>query len=273
MRRIIFMFVMLLVWSACIKAQDESDIDGIFISVVQPDMEDMPDEAGKQLQQKLEQLLMQNGIASTDSSNRFVLTTKVSVLTKDIVPGPPSKVSMKVDFTFIVGDAEENKMFESATVSSVGVGINENKAFIAATKSVKPKMAELAEMLDHAKQKIVEYYRTRCPQIIDDAKKEAAAHNYEAAMCLLVKIPNMCDCAEESQNLLIKCNKEFIDNRAMQQLNSAKAAWAASPNSKGASEAADIIAKIPANTSCQSGINALTKQITSKLQADQSQAW
>lgn len=273
MKKLISLFLMLLSHISVSYAQNDADCGSIFISVVQPDLSSMPDEAGKQLKLKLNQLLMNNGIASTDPYNRFVITTKVSVLTKDIVPGPPAKVAMNIDFTFIIGDVEDNKIFESATVSAVGVGINENKAFIAAIKAVKPRMSELTEMLEKAKTKIVEYYKVRCPQMIADAKKNAAARNYEEAMSILVKIPSMCDCAAESQNLLIAYNKEYIDNNAMQLLNKARAIWASSPDYKGASEVADIISQIPANTSLQPDIKKLTGQINSKLQADQRKAW
>lgn len=273
MKKLLSLFLILISSFSMSHAQDDSDFGNLFISVVRPDLSSIPDEAGKQLELKLNQLLMNNGVASTDPYNRFVITTKVSVLTKDIVPGPPAKVSMHIDFTFIVGDVEDNKIFESATVSAIGVGINENKAFIAAIKTIKPRMPLLTKMLENAKAKIVEYYKVACPQMISDAKMKAAVRNYEEAMAILVKIPKMCDCAEESQKLLIKYNKEYFDNYAKQMLNKARAIWSSSPNQEGASDVAEIISQIPANASCQPEINRLTNQINSKLQADQRKVW
>lgn len=272
MRKFIALFV-LLVYASLLNAQITDVEDKIFISVLQPERDNIPTEAGEQLVNKLNQLLMQNGIANEDPSNRFVLTTKVSVMTKDIVPGPPSKVSMHLDFTFIIGDAEENKQFESATISTVGVGINENKAFIAAIKNIKPKNPELVELLTKAKREIVDYYTLRCCEIKASAVKEANARNYEKAIYMLMQIPDVADCAQECQDLAIKYSAEAVNNHAAALLNRARAVWASSPNADGATSAADIISQIPANTSSQNGINKLTSEINAKLKADERKAW
>ena len=272
MKKFVFLLVLLQL-SIAMRAQLMTSEDKIFISVLQPDRDNIPSEASGQLANKLNQLLMQNGIANEDPNNRFVLTTKVSVLTKDIVPGPPSKVSMNLDFTFIVGDAQENKKFESVTLSTTGVGINENKAFIAAIKNIKPKNPELVNLLEKAKKEIVDYYTMRCAEIKADAAKEAAARNYGKAIYMLLQVPDVCDCAQECQTLAIKYSQEHLNNNAAALLNKAKAVWASSPNADGAASAADIIAKIPANTTSQKGVNQLTAEINSKLKADERKAW
>jgi hypothetical protein len=60
---------------------------------------------------------------------------------------------------------------------------------------------------------------------------------------------------------------------AAQLYNEAKARWVASPTQEGASAVADIIAKIPANTSSQSQVNALTNAISKKLRDDEKRQW
>ena len=216
---------------------------------------------------------MQNGIANDDPNNRFVLTTKVSVITKDIVAGPPQKISMNLDFTFIIGDIEEKKKYESVTISSVGVGTNENKAFISAIKNIKPRNPQLVELITAAKQKIEEYYALKCSQIQKDAANEAAQRNYERAIYLLMQVPDVCDCAMECQDLAIQYSSEWMNNNAAQMLNQAKALWAANPDSKGASQAADVLSQIPGNSSSQHEVDRLIAEINSKLKADQKQAW
>ena len=245
----------------------------IYISVLQPELTEIPTEAKTQLETKLNQLLMQNGIASDDPNNRFVLTAKASVVTKDIVAGPPAKVSMRIDFTFIVGDAEENVKYESCTLSTIGVGINENKAFIAAIKNIKPQNRELISFLNAAKSKITAYYSDKCEQIKSDAAREASNRNYEKAIYMLLQIPNVCSCADECQQLAVQYSVEKSNNDAAVLLNQAKSVWASSPNQHGASSAADIIAQIPANTTSQSEIDALLEEINKKLKADEKREW
>lgn len=255
------------------KSLAQTSADHIFIQVTQPERDNIPAEAAKQLENKLTQLISANGIAEIDPANRFVLTSKASILTKDIVPGPPAKVSMNIDFTFMVGDVIENKVFESFTISTVGVGINENKAFIAAIKNVKPKNPDLVAFLNTAKLEIVKYYTLRCSQIKQEAEREAAGHNYDKAIYMLMQVPDVCDCASDCQELAIKYNRNKVNTNAASVLNKAKAAWAESPDATGAAKAADYLKKIPGGTSSQKEVDALVAEINSKLRADQKKEW
>lgn len=245
----------------------------IYISVVQPDRNEIPSEAGKQLERKMIQLLTSNGISSQDVNNRFIITAKADITSKDIVASTPQRVSEKIDLTFIIGDMVENKIFETITIPLIGIGTNENKSFISAINQVKPQKAELVEFLDHAKQKIVDYYAVRCSQIIKDAQKQASANNYDEAIYQLMLVPDICDCAKECQNLMIEYTIKRNNAQAAQLFNEAKARWAASPTSEGASDVADIIARIPVGTSSQKNVDALIKSINTKLREDEKREW
>lgn len=271
MRQIV-LFITLLAYINT-SAQSYAKEDLVYISVMQPERTEIPSEARTQLENKMNQLLMQNGIASDDPNNRFILTTKASIITRDIVSGPPTKVSMNIDFTFIIGDAEENAKFESCTISTTGVGINDNKAFIAAIKNIKPQNRELVAFVHNAKEKVVQYYERKCEQIKTEASREAASRYYDKAVYMLMQVPNVCDCADDCQQLAIQYCTEKLNNEAEALLSRAKAVWAASPGPKGASDAAEVLAEIPANTASQSGINALIAEIKGKLKADEMRAW
>lgn len=225
--RLLILFTILTIGFIQMRASNGVSIGNIFISVFQPESENIPSEAAGQLELKLNQLLMQNGIDNEDPNNRFVLTTKVSVITKDVLAGPPQKISMNLDFTFVIGDIEENKKIESVTISGVGVGMDENKAFISAIKNIKPRNPQLVGLITAAKQKIGEYYSLKCSQIQKEAAREVAQNNYERAIYLLVQVPEVCDCAIECQDMAIQYSLEWKNNNAAQMLTQAKALWAA----------------------------------------------
>lgn len=269
MKRNIIIGFLLFALSSIVQGQTSH----IYISVVQPDRNEIPSEAGKQLERKMIQLLTSNGISSQDANNRFVITAKADITSKDIVASTPQRVSEKIDLTFIVGDMVENKIFETVTIPLIGIGTNENKAFISAINQVKPQKAELVEFLEHAKRKIVDYYAVRCSQIIKDAQKLASANNFDEAIYQLMQVPDICDCSKECQNLMIEYTIKRNNAIAAQLYNEAKARWAASPTSEGASEVADVIARIPAGTSSQKNIDALIKSINNKLREDEKREW
>ena len=269
MKRCVIIGIFLSALSCIVQGQTSQ----LYISVIQPDRDEIPAEAGKQLERKLTQLLTSNGISSQDPNNRFVITAKADITSKDIVASTPQRVSEKIELTLFIGDMVENKVFETVTIPLIGIGINENKAFISAINQVKPQKEELKVFLENAKKKIVDYYAVRCSQIIKDAQKLASGNNYDEAIYQLMQVPDICDCSKDCQDLMIDYTIKRNNAIAAQMFNEAKARWAASPTSEGASEVADIIAEIPANSSSQKDIDALVKSINKKLRDDEKRQW
>ncbi len=251
----------------------ESSVGDIYISVIQPERNEIPQEAAKQLENKMHQLITANGIADTDPNGRFVITAKSYIVTKDIVGGAPQRISQKIDFTFMIGDIIENKVFESFTFSAIGIGINENKSYINAITKMKTNNPQFTAFVEKAKEKILQYYVARCEQIILEAKQQAANHDYQQAIYQLMQVPNICDCAERCQNLMIEYYDAYTESTAAELLNEAKSKWASAPNADGAAMAADVIAKIPAGTKVQSELDALISEINQKLREDEKRDW
>lgn len=271
MRHIILLGIALLgIWT---QAAAESSVGEIYISVVQPERSEIPQEAAKLLENKMHTLITANGVADTDPNGRFVITVKSNVLTKDIVGGAPQRVSQKIEFTFMVGDVAENKVFESCTFTAMGIGINENKSYINAISKIKTTTPQFTSLIEKSKEKILQYYVARCEQIVLEAKQQAANRDYQQAIYMLMQVPSICDCAETCQTLMIEYYNAYTETTAAGLLNDAKAKWASSPNASGASMAADIIARIPANTKIQGELDALVAEINQKLREDEKRDW
>ncbi len=267
--------VLLMIASSCffMKVTADSSIGDIYISVVQPERNDIPQEAAGQLENKMHQLITANGIADTDPNGRFVITAKSFIITKDIIGGAPQRVSQRIDFTFIIGDIIENKVFESYTFSAIGIGINENKSYINAITKMKTNSPQFKSFVEKAKEKIIQYYAARCEQIILEAKQQAANHDYQQAIYQLMQVPNICDCSERCQTMMIEYYDAYTEFTAAELLNEAKSKWASAPNADGAAMAADVIARIPAGTKVQSELNALIAEINQKLREDDKRDW
>ena len=271
MRHIILLGIALLgIWT---QAAAESSVGEIYISVVQPERSEIPQEAAKLLENKMHTLITANGVADTDPNGRFVITVKSNVLTKDIVGGAPQHVSQKIEFTFMVGDVAENKVFESCTFTAMGIGINENKSYINAISKIKTTTPQFTSLIEKSKEKILQYYVARCEQIVFEAKQQAANRDYQQAIYMLMQVPSICDCAETCQTLMIEYYNAYTETTAAGLLNDAKAKWASSPNASGASMAADIIARISANTKIQGELDALVAEINQKLREDEKRDW
>ena len=255
------------------KTMAESSVGDIYISVVKPERNEISLEVANQLDNKMHQLITSNGIADTDPNGRFVITAKSFIVSKDIIGGAPQRISQKIDFTFMIGDIIENKVFESYTFSAIGIGINENKSYFNAITNMKTNSPQFTSFVEKAKEKIIQYYASRCEQIIIEAKQQAANHDYQQAIYQLMQVPNICDCAEKCQTLMIEYYDAYTESTASELLNEAKSKWASSPNADGAAMVADVIARIPSGTKVQSEIDVLIAEINMKLREDEKRDW
>lgn len=266
MIRYISFFMFILLVSTC-HAQN------IGINALVAD-EKIPEEATRQLETKLQRALTANGYADNGYTERFVLTAKVDITEKDITPTTPARISEKMDITLMVGDVVENKIYASVTLQSAGIGINENKAFISAFRTIKGDNPKIQQMLNEANSKIENYYTYHSDEIISRANSLASNQRYDEAIALLVSVPNVCNesfvrCQQESGNIYQK----KIDAESTELLEKAKAIWATNASKAGAKEVADIISKINPIYSNYSNVESLRKTIESKLQADARREW
>ena len=265
----------LLCFSIMASAQSRlDDVGRITIHAYVPDSEELPYESSKLLQSKLSQMITANGIADNENCVRFVLTAKVNVISKDVVPGPPQRISQKLDITLILGDIEADKVYSQCTISTIGVGSNYEKSFISAFKNIKPNNREFSDFIEDAKLKILAYYQTNCEDLLLEAQKLATQNHYEDALILISSIPDVCsECYEHAVAIASTIYNEMINVRGAEYLRQAQAAWANNPTRQGAAEATALLSQINFAASCQSEVPALLSQITAKMNEIDRREW
>lgn len=271
--RILLSWITAFCCSAVLFPQTLSDESRISLNAVVAD-EDMPSEACRNLENKLTRAIAANGYADNGYCDRFVLTAKVDILSKDVVPSTPARISQKMEVTFMVGDVIENKVYATCTVSLAGIGTNETKAFISAFSKVNPNHKELQAMLEEARQKIVAFYTNHCNGIVHSAQTLADMQKYDEAIFRLISVPNVCaDCYKKCQSAASDIYSRKIDTEAVALLNQAKAEWMSHPNADGAQTVAGIIGKINPQAKNYERVTAFRQEISSKLEADAKKEW
>lgn len=258
-----------------VQAQDRlDDIGRITIHAYIPESEELPYEAHKLLTTKLSQIITANGIADNEDCVRFVLTAKVNIISKDIVPGPPQRISQKIDVTLLLGDIEDNKAYSQATISIMGVGLNDEKSFISAIKSINPKSPIITAFLQEGKERIIGYYQTHGKDLLAEAKRQASMQNYEDALMLLASIPDVCtDCFEEASKIAEPIFVNMIEARGKEYLQQAQTVWAQNPTRDGAAEATRLLSQINFAASCMPQANDLITKITAKMNEIDRREW
>lgn len=270
MRKFVFLFVLLV---SSISFAQSSDDGRISIQAVMPDG-DIPVETCRNLETRMQRMLTNTGYGDNGYIERFVLTAKINVISKDIVPSTPARVSEKMEVTFFVGDVIENKLYASATIMLQGIGTNENKALISAFSKINPNQKDLVDMLSLAKSKIIDFYTNHCAEEIRKAQTMASIGNYDEAIACMMFVPNICsDCYARCQENAVNFYQQKIDAFALQQLNKARNAWMKGQDAAHAEEVAEYLNTISPNSSSYRDAVKFRNAVVDKLKMDERREW
>jgi len=271
MKRIIFITLLMTGFLSYMMAQSDANVS---LCVYMPKNSEIPEAALQFLENQLENIATENGTADLVICDRFILTAKVDVLQKDIVAGPPQRISQTLNITLQVGDAVDNKLFSATSLTAVGIGTNLTKAYIEAFKQIRKNNKQIADFLEQARGKIVQYYQQHCESIYAEAQGLAKRQQYDEAIYRLVCVPDIgTDCYTRCQNALVQIWQNKINSDGWQLLKFARTAWAQSQDEVGAEEAANYLRQISPAADCQEEVSKLISEITTKIKHDEEREW
>lgn len=220
----------------------------------------------KLLATKLVQITTANNVGQ-GFDRRFIIVPQINVLTEGTTSTIPQKTSLKVEFTFCIGDGLSSALFKTIHIERTGVGDDHNKALYSAIRKIRDTDPAIQSMIEEAKVRIVEYYNKEIPSIIESAKNDMASQNYEAAMGKLAVVPSVCERYADVQKLIQQCGAALLVKKNKVALQNAKAAWAANPTSKGAEEAKEYLAAIViTNKEEENTVNEFINEIRTRME-------
>ena len=235
---------------------------------------DIPEASKKLIVSKMEQILTNNGFGSMNRADRFVMLAKCNILQKDVAPTTPPRINQKIEVTFILGDAVENKTYASTTLALSGIGINETKAWQTAINTIKPANPAFQQMFGEAAQKIESFYSESCESIISKAKTLASSGKSYEAIASLMSVPDIChDCYEKAMAAAGEIYQNKIDSDGAALLAKAKNAWAVSADENGADLAMTYLNEIPVTSASFSDAEELANVISKKMSSEKERKW
>lgn len=250
------------------------DIGRIHIHAYIPEYEEIPYESRKLLQTKLSEIITANGIADNEKAVRFILTARLNILTKDIIAGPPEKISQKINVTFMVGNIDDDKAYEQMTLTLVGVGQSYEKSFMNAFQNINPRNKIITEFISRGKEKIISYYQHHCEEIMLGARLQAEQQNYDEALSLIASIPDIClDCFGEAVQITTDIYHEMIETIGREFFTKAQVIWAESATKEGAQQAANFLSQVPTNSTSYLKATELLEIIIEKMNEIDEREW
>ena len=264
MKRPVFLFAVLCMAGA-LCAQDMS----LSITAVQPEYEHIPEEARLQLENRLEQILTDNGVTS-GLSDRFVISAKVNITGRDVMPSNPPKISEKLEVTITIGDAIDNRVFGKTTIPVAGIGVSETKAQIQAYNRLSPQNEKIRSLVAEAQTQITDYYTNHCADILAKADRMAQMGQRKEAIAALLAVPQECyDCYTQAQAKALALYQVEIDDEAQVWLKQAQAAWNMKHNYEQAAKAYDYLLKINPHSNAAAQADVLAREIEKTLRAQE----
>lgn len=248
------------------QQSSNSDFGRIVLNTWVPDSSAIPLESKQLLETKLAAIAAENGVGGRAISPRFLLYAKGNVITKDIVPGTTPMIAQQIELTYFIGDAIDNRIFSTLTISQKGVGTNIEKSWIDAIRKINPKDPRFSVFVSAGKQKILDYYNMECNRILSRATMLNKMGKYDEAIYELSVIPTECSvCYQKSLDTCAWIYQNKIDKEAESKLQLAKSEWSKAPNKSGADKAAEIINTIAPGSNQQGGIDSLLADIRKKI--------
>lgn len=244
------------------------DYGRIAINVLVPTQPNVPEEARAALETKMQQVATQYGLASNGLTDRFVMTAKVNVTSKDVAPTTPVKISQKIEVTMFIGDVIDNKVYESVVLSVAGIGQSETQSMIKAFNQIKPANPKLKEFVENAERKIVDYYANNCSYILTEANTLAQQCKYDAAIAKLMAVPEVCkECYEKCMAKATEVYQSKLNNDGEVLVQKARGQWLAKRDYASATEALTTLAKVDPHSSAQGKAQSLVDEINKHLRS------
>lgn len=265
MKKIAFLLSLLLVPCSLLKAQNEYMPISV---VVEPLVEPFPETAQVQVANQLTQLLTKNGIASVSDNCQFVLTVFMVPQDKDVIAGPPMQIVETMDANLYIADVVNQTVFATTTQTLKGVGRSETRAYMEALKRLNTNSKAMKEFVEEGKRKIVAYYDSEMPKIIQRAKVLSDMHQYDEALYLVMFVPSQCKHYNEALAAGLNIFKAQQDYTCVQNLQQARMAWAAEQNAEGARQAGEFLGQIYPDAACYGEAMEVYKEIKAKVLDD-----
>lgn len=251
------------------------DYGRLNLNVFIPDqVETIPDHAKSLLTNRLTQVITQKGMGGAGVSPRFLVTANMEPLTKDISPTVPPVETYTFDIYLYIVDFVDQNIVSSTTFTAKGAGSNKNKAYVNALRTINLRNQNVDRFLDEGKQKIIEYYNSRCDFVLARAKTLAAQNQFAAAMNTLTSVPEVCkDCYMKALDEVGPIYQDMIDHDCQMMVNVANTVWASQPNSQGAMMAGSVLSQIDPDSKCYSNSQALISKMQTKVLQDEKRDW
>jgi hypothetical protein len=272
-------FILIAVFSTLLSglfAQTDDELGKISLSVIMPEYFDGLDVTQlSRLQTKITQIVTGSGLAASGIDQNFVIyPTFVIAESSTVESGMKDLTIINCELSLFIKDYENNIIFSSVTKTLKGSGKSKNQAVTSALSKINVNDPDFKSFITLGKNRIVEYFNTKCDFIIQNAFALAKQERFDEAIYNLISVPEVCDeCYFRCLDTLEVIYALKINADCRYNLVQAKIIWASTQTSEGAEKVVSLISAINPFADCQGDVDKFIKEINEKLRSDQDADW
>lgn len=265
MKNKIFLTALFLLSCICgVQAQiDGESEDDLNISVVVPlQMEGLTAGQISKLESRMLRMVSNYGIAGEGYTDKFIMYPKYEIYDHKVVEGMQNVHVIDVELNLIIKEVKTGKVYSVFSQEITGDGYSKKEAVDQSISQIKTRGENIKSFLQSAKTKILEYYRSNCDRLYDEADTMVNQKRYNEAIALLYPVPKQVggECYKKIQRKLDEAYNGYLNKTCEKNLVRAKAEISKNNNET----ALEILGSIETESNCHSSAQQLKAKIQVK---------
>ena len=271
MKKIYFTLIVLVLTFSSF-AQTTSVIGKIALSVVMPENVDgLNISQISNLQTKISQIVTISGLGASGYNSNFVIYPKFAIYESNIVEGGMQNINIvTAELSLFIKQVDNNLLFSTVSKPLKGSGRTKELAITNAISKIPTSDPEFKTFIATGKKRIIQYYETKCMDIIKKSDSYVKMQQYEQALGLLMSVPEeVSSCYNQIQDKAIEAYKAYQTQRCSELIQKAKTTLA-SNNYLGA---LNILSQIDPSATCFNEAQSLAQNAEGKVNAEEKKQW
>jgi hypothetical protein len=267
----IYFIISVLFFSLLSRAQSSDEIGKISLSVVIPEyIENLNDSQISKLDTKISQIITASGLSDSGYNNNFIIYPKFAINETNVVEGGMQNITVvNAELSLFIKQVDNNILFSSISKTIKGSGSSKELAIANAISKIVTNDSEYKTFIEKSKSKIIQYYETKCTDIIKKSDALVKTQQFEEALGLLMSVPDVVSCHNQVQVKAMEAYKGFQKKNCTKQIQLARNALATNDYSG----TLNILSEIDPASPCFTESQALAKSAETKVNAEEKKQW
>jgi hypothetical protein len=214
------------------------------------------------LETKITQIVSASGLAASGYNNNFVIYPKFAVYETNNVEGGMQTITVTTcELSLFIKQVDNNVLFSSISKQLKGSGSNKQASITNAIFKVPTNDSQFKTFIETGKSKIIQYYESKCQDIITKSESLVKMDDYEQAFGLLMTVPEEVSCYNKIQEKSIEAYNIYKEKQCIRLVALANTEF----EKNNINEGIDIIGQIDPSAKCYENAQLLIKKNQEKL--------